>query len=56
MRASIGTDRAGRSSPPKERTMPTEIYLKNYVLPEGDDPPMGDAEWQPPDEPAVRIR
>jgi hypothetical protein len=32
------------------------VYLKNYVLPEVDNPPMGGAEWQASDEPAVRIR
>jgi Family of unknown function (DUF5681) len=35
---------------------PMQIYLKNFVLPEGDNPPMGDVEWQASDEPAVRIR
>jgi hypothetical protein len=35
---------------------PIQIYLKNFVLSEGDDPPMDDAEWQASDEPAVRIR
>jgi hypothetical protein len=35
---------------------PIQIYIKNFVLPEGDNPPMGDAEWQASDEPAVRIR
>jgi hypothetical protein len=35
---------------------PIQIYLKNFVLPEDGNPPMGDAEWQASDEPAVRIR
>jgi hypothetical protein len=35
---------------------PIQIYLKNFVLPEGDNPPMGDDGWQASDEPAVRIR
>jgi hypothetical protein len=35
---------------------PIQIYLKNFVLPKGNNPPMGDAEWQASDEPAVRIR
>jgi hypothetical protein len=35
---------------------PIQIYLKNFVLSEGDNPPMSDAEWQASDEPAVRIR
>jgi hypothetical protein len=39
-----------------EGSEPIRVYLKNFVLPEGDNPPMGDAEWQASDEPAVRIR
>jgi hypothetical protein len=35
---------------------PIQIYLKNFVLPEGGNPPMGDDEWLASDEPAVRIR
>jgi hypothetical protein len=35
---------------------PIQIYLKNFVLPEGDKPPEGDGGWQASDEPAVRIR
>jgi hypothetical protein len=35
---------------------PINVIIKNFVLPEGDNPPMGDVEWQASDEPAVRIR
>jgi hypothetical protein len=30
---------------------PIQIYLKNFVLPEGDNAPMDDVEWQASDEP-----
>jgi hypothetical protein len=39
-----------------EDAEPIQVYLKNFVLAEGDNPPMGDVEWQASDEPAVRIR
>jgi hypothetical protein len=39
-----------------EDSEPIQVYLKNYVLPDGDNPPMGDDGWQASDEPAVRIR
>jgi Family of unknown function (DUF5681) len=39
-----------------EGSEPIRVYLKNFVLPEGDNPPMGDDGWQASDEPAVRVR
>jgi hypothetical protein len=39
-----------------EGAEPIQVYLKNFVLPEGGNPPMADVEWQASDEPPVRIR
>jgi hypothetical protein len=51
-----GWGRAPQHMGGSEGGEPIQIYLQNFVLPEDGNAPMGDAEWQASDEPAVRIR